>query len=152
VGQRGHGESRGLSFFSMEMKRKLSIGNGSFCTDRIVSAVKRVEFVSDRMSYIVLRGRWCNIFVLNGHAPSEEKSGDSKDSFMREIEQAFLYHFPKYHMEIELGDFNAKVGRECIFKPTIGNESLHKDSNENGGSKLCHIKKSSTMFHYRDIR
>jgi hypothetical protein len=41
--------------------------------DRIVSAVMRVEFVSDRMSYIVLRGRWCNIIVLNVHAPSEEK-------------------------------------------------------------------------------
>jgi len=31
------------------------------------------------MSYIVLRGRWCNIIVLNVHAPpSEEKSDDSK--------------------------------------------------------------------------
>jgi hypothetical protein len=37
-----------------------------------VSAVKRVEFVSDRMSYIILRGRWCNIIVLNVHAPAEE--------------------------------------------------------------------------------
>ena len=33
------------------------------------------------MSYIVLRGRWCNIIVLNVHAPSEEKSDSSKDSF-----------------------------------------------------------------------
>ena len=48
-----------------------------------MSAVKRVQFVSDRMSYIVLRGRWCNIIVLNVHAPSEEKGDDSKDSFMR---------------------------------------------------------------------
>jgi len=35
-------------------------------------------------------------------------------------------------MKILLGDFNAKVGRENIFKPTIGNESLHQDSNDNG--------------------
>jgi hypothetical protein len=48
---------------------------------RIVSAVKRVKFVSDRMSYIVLRGRWCNVIVLNVHAPSKEKSDDPKDSF-----------------------------------------------------------------------
>jgi hypothetical protein len=27
-------------------------------------------------------------------------------------------------MEILLGDFNAKVGEEDIFKPTIGNENL----------------------------
>jgi hypothetical protein len=33
---------------------------------RIISAVKKVEFVRDKMSYIILRGRWC---VLNVHAP-----------------------------------------------------------------------------------
>jgi hypothetical protein len=29
-------------------------------------------------------------------------------------------------------DFNAKVGKEDIFKPTIGNKSLHEISNDNG--------------------
>ena len=86
----------------------------------IVSAVKRVEFVSDRLSYVVSRGRWCNIIVLNVHASTEENSGDSKDNFYEELEQVF-YHFPKYHMTILL-DFNAKLGRDDIFKPTIGNE------------------------------
>jgi hypothetical protein len=51
--------------------------------------------------------------------------------------------FPKYHMEMLLGDFNAKVGREDIFKPTTGNESLHEISNDNGVnsnySKFCQI-------------
>ena len=35
-------------------------------------------------------------------------------------------------MKILLGDFNAKMGRENILKLTIGNESLHKESNDNG--------------------
>jgi hypothetical protein len=30
---------------------------------RIISAVKRAEFVSDRMSYIILTGRWCDIVI-----------------------------------------------------------------------------------------
>ena len=51
-----------------------------------MSAVKRVEFVSDWVSCIVLRGHWCNIIVLNVHAPSEGKNDDSKDSFYEEIE------------------------------------------------------------------
>jgi len=72
------------------------------------------------------------------------KSVDSKDCFYKELEQVFD-HFPKYHMKILLRDFNAKVGRENIFKPTIGNESLHQDSKYNGVRivNLRHIKKSS---------
>ena len=50
---------------------------------RIVSAVKRTESVSDSMSYIVLRSRWCNIIVWSMHAPSKKKSENLKDSFMR---------------------------------------------------------------------
>jgi len=49
--------------FSMEMKRKSSMRYKIFVHRRIVSAVKTVQFVSHRMSYIVLRGRWCNIVL-----------------------------------------------------------------------------------------
>ena len=41
------------------------------------------------MSHIVLRGQWCNIIVLNVHAPSKEKSDSSKDSFYEELEEGF---------------------------------------------------------------
>jgi hypothetical protein len=54
-----------------------------------------------------------------------------KDSFYEELECVFD-KFPKYHMKILLGDFNAKVSKEDIFKPTIGNESLDEISNDNG--------------------
>jgi hypothetical protein len=51
-----------------------------FVHKRIISAVKGIEFVSDRMSYIMLRGNWCHIIVLNIHAPTEDKADDVKDS------------------------------------------------------------------------
>jgi hypothetical protein len=35
-------------------------------------------------------------------------------------------------MKILLGDFNAKVGRENMFKPTTGNGSQHQASIDNG--------------------
>jgi len=65
------------------------------------------------------------------HAPSEYKSDDTKNGFYEERKLVF-HQFPKYHMKILLGDFSAKVGREDIFKPTFGNESLHEISNDNG--------------------
>jgi endonuclease/exonuclease/phosphatase family metal-dependent hydrolase len=59
-------------------------------------------------------------------------------------------------MKILLGDFNAKVGRESIFKPTIGNETLHQDVNNNrvrivnfDTSKNLVVK--STMFPHLNI-
>jgi hypothetical protein len=75
------------------------------------------------------------IIVLNVHVPTEDKTDDVKDSFYEELECVFD-KFPKYHMKILLGDFDAKVGREDIFKLTIGNESLHKISNDNGAKVL----------------
>jgi hypothetical protein len=83
------------------------------------------------MSYIILRGRWCHIIVLNVHAPTEDKTDDVKNGFYEELERVFK-KFPKYHMKILLGEFNAKVGKEDIFKETIGTESLHDISNDNG--------------------
>jgi hypothetical protein len=59
-------------------------------------------------------------------------------------------------MKIFLGDFNAKVGKKNIFKPTIVNENLHEISNDNGvrvvnfaTSKNLMVK--STMFPLRNI-
>jgi hypothetical protein len=54
-----------------------------------------------------------------------------KDSFHEELEHVFD-KFLKYHMKILLADFNAKVGREDIFKLTIGNDCLHEIGNDNG--------------------
>ena len=66
------------------------MGTGFFIHHRIVSAVKTVEFVSNRLSYVVLRGRWGKIVLLNVHARSEKKSDNSKDSFYKELEQVLI--------------------------------------------------------------
>jgi hypothetical protein len=121
----------------------------------IISAVRRVEFGSDRMSYIILRGRWCSIVVPNVHAPCEDKSDDVKYNFYDEIARVFD-QFPRYDMKTLLGEFNAKVGRKDIFKLTIGNESSHEISNDNG-ARLVNLATSknlvvkSTMFPHRSI-
>jgi hypothetical protein len=99
------------------------------------------------------------------HAPSEEKSDDLKDSFYEASEQYF-YHFPKYHMKILLGDFNAKVGRVNIFTLRTGNENLHQDdddddnnnnNNNNNGVRIVNFATSknlvvkSTMFPHQNL-
>jgi hypothetical protein len=107
------------------------------------------------MSYIILRGHWCNIIVLNVHAPCEGEGDDVKESFCEELGRVFD-QFPRYDMKIILGDFNVKVGRENIFKPTIRNEGLLEISNDNGVrvvnfATYKNLVVKRTMFPHRKI-
>jgi hypothetical protein len=80
----------------------------------------------------VLRGRWCNtcIIVLHTHA-AEERSDAAVDSIRVKLELVFG-HLRKYHVKILLGDFNARLGREDIFKQTSGKGCLHDNNNDSG--------------------
>jgi hypothetical protein len=65
----------------------------------IISAVIRIEFVSYRMSYIILKDRWCDINLFSVHDQTVDKDDDIKDSFYKELEYVFD-QFPRYHMKI----------------------------------------------------
>jgi exonuclease III len=156
--QKGRWEDSGnapageYTFFYGKGTDNHELGTGSSVHKRIISAFKRDEFVSDRMSYIILRVRWFHIIVVNVHATTEDEIDDAKDSFYEELEHIFD-KFPKYHMKVLLGDFNAKVHREDNFKPKIGTESSHKISNDNGVSFATtkNLIVKSTMFSHHNV-
>jgi hypothetical protein len=50
-----------------------------------------------------------------------------------------------------LEDFNAKLGRENILKPTVGKENLHRISNENEDRLSKYNRIKSTMFSHSNI-
>jgi hypothetical protein len=56
----------------------------------------------------------------------------------------FFNNFSKYRLKILLGDFNTKVGKESIFKLTIGNESLHQYS-KNSSVRIVHFATSKNI-------
>jgi hypothetical protein len=78
----------------MEKEKKIINWVQNFCTTQSSISKTRVEFVSDRVSYVIcLTGRCCNIIVLNAHAPNEEKSDDSKDRFYEQKRAVFFIIF-----------------------------------------------------------
>jgi hypothetical protein len=81
------------------------LGTGFFVDKGIRSAVKRVKYICDRMSYIKLRGRWSDVIVLNVHAPTEDNSDKRKEKFY-ELERV-LDQYVKYPMKM-VRHFNAK--------------------------------------------
>jgi exonuclease III len=101
------------TFFYGQGNGDRQLRTGFFVHKRIVSAVRRVEFISDRMLYILLRGRWSNIVVLNVHATCEDKGGDEKDSYYEELGRVFD-QFRRYNTKIILDDFKAQVCRKKI--------------------------------------
>jgi hypothetical protein len=81
--------SDNYTFFYGKGNINYHLGSGFFVHNRINPAIKRVEFVSDRMSYMTLKGSWCDIIIRNVLVPNEDKDDDIKDSFYEELEQVF---------------------------------------------------------------
>ena len=94
-----------------------------------------------------------NMTLINAHAPTEEDH--VKEKFYDTLEKIYDLA-PKHDIKIVLDDFNAKIGKETTFRPTIGKESLHKETNNNGlrlidfASGKC-MTISSTKFPHKNI-
>jgi len=77
---------QGILIFYGNTNDNHQLGTGYFVNQRGETAVKRVEIVSDRKSYIVLRRLWCNIILLFVKGRSVEKSDDLNDRFFAKLE------------------------------------------------------------------
>ena len=93
--------------------------------------------------------------MINVREPTNKKMEEVKEEFYNLLEQN-INQITNSDIKIILGNFNAKVGKEDIHKPTIGSESLHNETNNNGIkmiqftiSKGFNVR--STTFPHKDI-
>jgi hypothetical protein len=126
----------------METERETMNWVLGFVHKRMISAVKSVEFLSDRNVTHNTERSSVSYYCSQCSCPL-------KDIFYEELEHT-VNKFPRYHMKILLGDLNAKVGREYIFKPTMWNENLHEISNDNG-VRVVNFATSKTFYVIRTI-
>ncbi|PNF20250.1 hypothetical protein B7P43_G15723 [Cryptotermes secundus] len=100
-------------------------------------------------------GKVFNYSLICAHAPTEDKSGEEKDSFYDELNEIYGKG-PKMDCKIIIGDMKAKVGNEDVYRSVIGKHTLHNKSNDNG-MRLINFASSrnmvigGTVFNDKDI-
>ncbi|XP_014289245.1 craniofacial development protein 2-like [Halyomorpha halys] len=104
--------------------------------------------VNPRICHIRIRGRFGNYSIFCVHAPTEVADDEEKDRFYDSLERT-LDAYPSYNVKIIAGDFNAKIGKEEIYRPTIGRHSLHEETNENG-QRLGQLRRIQGIGYWRD--
>ena len=114
-------------YYSGKTDGPREFGTGFVVLGEARHAVIGFSPVDERLCTLRIRGKFFNITLINAHAPTEDKDDDVKDAFYEKL-QAVYNQAPERDVKILLGDFNAKVGRETIYRPTIGMHSLHETS------------------------
>lgn len=118
-------------FKSGKIEGNREFGTAFIVNKKLIPHVKDFKPVDERICALRIRAKFANIWLINAHAPTEEKYDSDKDDFYSRME--LLYDSLLINdVKIALGDFNSKVGNEEIHRGTTGGHSLHENSNEMG--------------------
>ena len=103
-----------------------------------------------------ITAKYFYISLICAHASTEDKDDTTKDAFYDKLE-VLHNRCPRTDIKMLVAvDFNAKVGREGIFGPTVGKQSLHEKTNDNGFRLISfaaaqNMVISSTRFQHLNI-
>jgi len=143
------------TIFYGKSNEQRQFGTGFAVHKNITPSVREFKSINPRISVLTIKAQYFDITFVNGHAPTEEETQEGKDEFYDNLEHR-LNEILLCKIRIVLEDFNAKLGKEGIFRKTIDNHSLHDETSEiglrlidfaSGGGLIV----KSTMFPRKDI-
>jgi exonuclease III len=142
-------------FQSVKSNRKRECGVAFIVNKEMKKNIPGFTSVSERICRLRVKTRFLNLSVINVHAPTEDKDEAEKDEFYNQLERSYD-SAPSNDIKMIIGDLNAKLGKEEIYKGTIGKQSLHTDSNDTGQRIIDfamsrNIVISATCFPYKAI-
>ncbi|XP_067625202.1 craniofacial development protein 2-like [Eurosta solidaginis] len=134
---------------------KRSFGVGLVVGEKLCRQALAFTPVDERLAAIRIKAKFFNISFICAHAPTEEKDDEVKDIFYEQLERTYEL-CPRYDIKVVLGDFNARVGKEGVFGPTVGKFSLHNETFPNGlrlidFADVRNMVISSTRFMHKKI-
>jgi len=118
----------------------------------LIPNIRNFKGINPKISMLTMKAQFFDITFINVHAPSEDKPQEENNDFYDCVDLT-LNALPQYGIKIVLGDLNAKIGKEAIFKPIIGS---HETTNDNGLKLINFACGNSfvvkcTMFPHKDI-
>jgi hypothetical protein len=148
-------QKKNFCFYYSGGRGRYRSGTGFIVNKKAMDAVIGWLPINDRLCSLRVRCKYYNVTIINVHAPTEDKSTEVKEEYYDELER-LIARIPSRDIKIVLGDFNAKVGRESVFFPTIGRHSLHKETNDNGNRLIGlaasnNLRIGSTIFRHKNI-
>ena len=99
---------------------KHEFGCSFYVSGEFLKYVKYFKIINERICCLRLNAKWFSCTLINVHAPTNEKREEIKEEFYSLLEQN-INQIATSDIKKILGDFNAKVGKENIYKPTISN-------------------------------
>jgi len=135
--------------------KKHQFGCGFYVSGEFLKYVKDFKIINERICCLRFKAKWFSCTLINVHAPTSEKAEEIKEEFYNLLEQS-INKIARSDIKIILADFNAKVGKESVYKPIIGNESLHNETNNNAikiiqFAKCYGLNVRSKKFPHKDI-
>ena len=152
----GNINKNGLIFFySGPENRTGQAGTGFICKKEIQRHIIDFTPYNERLCSLRLKGKYNKITIINTYAPTEEKDIEKKEQFYEDL-QKMIDLTPRSDTVIILGDLNAQIGKENIYRSVSGLHTLHNETNNNG-QMLCefaitnNLKIMSTQFEHKRI-
>jgi hypothetical protein len=106
-------------------------GSGFAVHESLEPYVREFNPVSERIAVLRINTTPLNMVLICVHALTEVSTDNDKNAFYENLDRVYD-KIPGNLIKVILGDLNAMCGKEIQFQPTIGKESLHYNSNDNG--------------------
>ena len=87
--------------------------------------------MDERIRSFRMRGKFNKCTIILVHAPKEGQDKPGRESFYSKLNQLYQ-RIPTHDTKIIVGDCNAEIGRQEVFKLVIWNWSPPETTNKNG--------------------
>ena len=130
-------------FYSISNSKTGQAGTGFILLNNKQNYVTRIEPYNEGLCKLRIKDKY-NIMLINVYAPTEDNAEETKEQFYDNL-QYLVDRTPKSGTIIILGDVNAQLGKERLYKEVNGQHTLHEETNRNG-ELLCEFAYVNNMI------